>query len=480
MLNRIAVTVFAALAVAAPAHAASVAYIEDHNLWLSSPDGAQRFQVTTGGVEDQAWNNPSQGPDGRTVVVRKERLDEESSPRPVLYLFGADGKLQAANVMPVYSGATIPVYPIGLDMDWDSQAVAYGYQYCGFACNTTHKGYWLTFSDQQSLYPTNPQGQSDAYFPTFYGKRIVSSDSGGSIFVQPDVEEAPFTNSYQGWLHYDGFHLYRAEVAMTGSFVGLDWSTTDPGSGQTVYGMSIGRHQGTVPSDVTQICDVQVAGNPDSLTFSYDGTQMAWKDDEGVKVAGVPNLDAGTGVCTLTAPPVVISPTGRQPHFGGADVGAILNAGQAGGGDGGGTTTGGDGDGGGQAPGEGAGGSGGAGAGLTVTVPKLTAKAFARGLALTVNATRAGRVTASATIPAAVARRVGLAPRARSGSLSAAAAKAVVIARGTATAKGPGPVKVTVRPTPAAKRAARRLRRVVVTIRVSQGSVSKKESLRLR
>jgi hypothetical protein len=64
--------------------------------------------------------------------------------------------------------------------------VAYGYSYCGFACGSSYRGYWLTFSDNQGAYPSNPQGQSDSYFPTFYGERIVSSDSGGSIFVQPD------------------------------------------------------------------------------------------------------------------------------------------------------------------------------------------------------------------------------------------------------------------------------------------------------
>jgi len=124
-----------ALAVAAPASASSVAYIDGHNLWYSSPDGARKVQVTSGGTEDASWTVPSQGRDGKTVVVHRDTFDGGSK-RPVLYLYGADGKLVTANVMPVYSGATIPVYPIGLDMDWDSNAVAYGYSYCGFACQT--------------------------------------------------------------------------------------------------------------------------------------------------------------------------------------------------------------------------------------------------------------------------------------------------------------------------------------------------------
>src|SRR6185503_20521911 len=85
-------------------------------------------------------------------------------------------------------------------------------------------------------------------------------------------------------------------------------------------------------------------------TFSPDGTQMAWQDAEGVKVAGVPNLAAGTETCTLTAPPRVISATGVAPSFGGANVAAMI--GSAGGGPAGGSG------------GPGAGGSGGSGGGV--------------------------------------------------------------------------------------------------------------------
>jgi hypothetical protein len=143
-----------------------------------------------------------------------------------------------ANVMPVYSGATIPVYPIGLDMDWKSQAVAYGYSYCGFACQQVYQGFWLTFSDNQGLYPSNPQGQSDAHFPTFFGTRVVYSDSGGNIFVQPDVPEAPFTSSYEGWLDHPSVSLTRAAVAQTGRMVAIEW--TDG----TNEGILVGQHQG--------------------------------------------------------------------------------------------------------------------------------------------------------------------------------------------------------------------------------------------
>jgi Skp family chaperone for outer membrane proteins len=49
MARKLAAALVAAAAItalaAAPAGAASVAYIDGNNLWLSSPDGASKFQL---------------------------------------------------------------------------------------------------------------------------------------------------------------------------------------------------------------------------------------------------------------------------------------------------------------------------------------------------------------------------------------------------------------------------------------------------
>jgi hypothetical protein len=465
----LALALLLALLAAVPAGAASVAYIDGHNLWLASPDGSQKVQLTQGGTEDASWNFPSQGPDGKTVVSHRDTFDGGSK-RPVLYLYGADGKLITANVMPVYAGATGPVYPITLDMDWNSNAVAYGYSYCGFACNSLYRGYWLTFSDNQGAFPSNPQGQSDAYNPTFYGTRVVSSDSGGNIFVQPDVAEAPFTNSYQGWIgHADGYHLSRAEVSPAQNMVAIEWSR----SADSAEGIVVARHQGTVPSDIADACDIPVAGASSNLTFSPDGTQMAWQDAEGVKVAGVPNLDAGTSTCALTALARVIAAGGRMPHFGGADVGAISGA--IGGGKPGGSGT----------PAAGGGSQGGGAKQLLRfrLAVNPTRAAFAKGLTISVRAARAGRIDASAGMPAKVARKLRLkggAGAARIASRGVAAAATVVVARGHAKAKRAQSVKLRLRPTKAAKRAAKRMRNVALTIDVSQGRATGKAKVKLR
>jgi hypothetical protein len=453
-----------ALAVAAPASASSVAYIDGHNLWYSSPDGSRKVQITSGGTEDASWQVPAMGRDGKTVVVHRDTF-EGGSKRPVLYLYGPDGKLKTSNVMPVYSGAIGgAVYPIGLDMDWNSNAVAYGYQYCGFACQSLYRGYWLTFSDNQGAYPTNPQGASDAFNPTFYGTRVVSSDSGGRIFVQPDVPEAPFTSSYQSWLSADDLYLSRAEVSPANNQVAVEWSQSGG-----ARGIVIAQHDGSVPGGLVAQCDLATAANPGTLTFSPDGSQMAWHDDEGVKVAGVPNLAAGTAGCTLTSPAHVISGSGKSPSFGGADVSAVSGAaggGQAGGG-----------------VGSGGGQPGGTKAISVKLSGKATRAAFAKGLTLKVNAATAGRIDGSASIPAKVAKKLGLRGKARTAQISAvghSAAAATVVARGKATAKGAGVVKLKLKPTKAAKRAAKKMRKVTLTIKVSQAGAAGKAKVKLK
>jgi hypothetical protein len=61
-----------------------------------------------------------------------------------------------------------------------------------------------------------------------------------------------------------------------------------------------------------------------------------------------------------------------------------------------------------------------------------------------------------------------------------AAASTVTVARGHAKAKRAGTVKIRLTPTKAAKRAAKRMRKVVLTIKVSQPGAAGKATVRLR
>jgi hypothetical protein len=52
-----------------PAAASGIAYIKEHNVWLSSPDGSVQRQVTTDGTPARHYNWPSQADDG-TILAK--------------------------------------------------------------------------------------------------------------------------------------------------------------------------------------------------------------------------------------------------------------------------------------------------------------------------------------------------------------------------------------------------------------------------
>src|SRR3954453_14110999 len=56
----------AALAVPAIASADSIVYIDQGNVWSSSPDGARKVQLTSGG----GWHSPTQADDGTVAAVQ--------------------------------------------------------------------------------------------------------------------------------------------------------------------------------------------------------------------------------------------------------------------------------------------------------------------------------------------------------------------------------------------------------------------------
>src|SRR3954471_3852929 len=70
-LKLAAAAALAVLAAGAPAaYADSIAYVKDGNVWLSTPDGARRFQVTTRG----GYSDVSQADDGTRIALTGSRL----------------------------------------------------------------------------------------------------------------------------------------------------------------------------------------------------------------------------------------------------------------------------------------------------------------------------------------------------------------------------------------------------------------------
>jgi hypothetical protein len=358
---RIGITVgLAALAgcvAAAPASAASsVVFAEGGNVVVASVDGKQRLALTTDGTPQSPYYGVAQAANGTTIAARMEQFDKQ---RPVLVKFAArDGAPVARNVMPAASFAQSLVAPIGMEIDDAGQTVAFGYSYCGIGgCIGRVTGYWLTFADHGPANPSQPQGSEGLYAPSFSGNRIVSSD-GTKIMVQ-EAANAPFTDGHTPWIDPGnaGARFWGAEVAAGVRQIALEYSH------EQKWGIVIARGDGTLGGATELKCFLPTTGDARDVSYSPDGSLIAWRDGEGVKVAGAPNLDAPLGpgdTCALSSPPVVISATGVEPNLGGADVAAMIAARSSGGG------------GGPDAPGGGGGGGGGQAApSIALSVPRV-------------------------------------------------------------------------------------------------------------
>lgn len=380
----------ASLAAAEPTGAATVAYTDGGNLMLASPDGAHKLQLTSDGGPGDPWYGAAQSADGSTVAAKLQTFEGDKR-RPVLHHFSAsDGTVQAANVMPVSSGAIAAVYPIGVDVDDAGTTVAFGYSYCPIAgCGDRRYGYWLTFADPGPGNPSNPQGSSGPISPSFYGNRIVSSDT-YKIMVQ-EPANAPFTDGHQGWIlpGNAGARFWAAEVAPGVRQVAIEYTYQDQS------GVVIASGDGQLGGQTQLSCLLPTAAGAQDVSYSPDATLIAWQDADGVRVAGAPDLAKPPGpddACVLSAPATLISATGADPNLGGGDVAAKLAARASGGRSAGGAG--------------GPGGGGGAGAtppsqpargSATITLSAPARARLAKGVAVRVTVPGAGRVTASLT-----------------------------------------------------------------------------------
>ena len=428
MLPRLLLGTAAALLLAAPAAGASssVAYSEGGNIVLASPDGKSRLALTTDGTPVSPYYTAAQSAGGVTVAARQEQFD---SMRAVLHAWSAaDGRETAANVMPRNALYTDTVMPIRLDIDAAGETVAFGYSTCGIGgCINRTNGYWLTFAGHGPANPSSPQGSTGLVAPSFHGNRIVSSDT-FKIMVQAP-ENAPFNDGHSGWIDPGtaGARFWAAEVRPDGKAVALEFSSPSTG-----FGVVLASADGALGGETELKCFLPAAGEAQDVSWSPDGTMLAWADDEGVKVARAPDLAAPPAAedkCVMGSAPTVLSATGEDPNFGGADVPAMIAA------------RGGDGGGGGQQPGSGSGPGTDPLPGAAAVAVRAPGKvSLKRGFKATVTAPAAGTVVAKLL-------------RGRK-----------AVGSGRATAAGAGPVKVKVKLRRGVR--ARSLRGKALTLRV--------------
>jgi hypothetical protein len=430
------------LGVPATASALSVAYVDADQVWLASPDGAQRRVLTGPTADALTWRKVAQADNGAVIAVEDDR--NQDSTVNAFRLFDPGGALVKEGRLPAEPGFPIYRYPITLDLAPDGTTTVYGYGN-GFAPSSYEAGTYVV----SALNPSpNPSKMVDLVYPSLAGGRTVAAQR-GRVFLQRAGMATPLGTSqdFTSWLDLSasGLDLDRTDVAANGRVAAVELETGSGSSRQAgILVLPFG-----APGEAPQPggCELPVQGPADDVSLSQDGGTIAWKDDRGVVVAGAPDF-SGADPCVLTRAPVVIAAGGSSPSLGPAVVQAPAPGPSS------------------PAPGAGPAGGGGPAGGptpapaarrLVLKAPaRATAASLRRGLALQVDAPRAGTVT----VVGRVAGRV--------------------VARGTARAARAGVVRVVLRATSRRPAALRRLRGKVLRLRAAQGADQAAATVRLR
>lgn len=451
----------AGLAAAGAAQAASVAYIDDREVWLSSLDGAAKVRLSAG---EGRWLDVAQADGGRVIGVQNEPGKISQLSR--FTIWEPDGSIAHQGPLPYRSdwAAWLLAAPLSLDLTADGRAAVFGYSASSLFPPFSFNRGFVVMPFNNGLINTELT-RSGRERPTLAADRVIAV-SGSSVQRQNAEAGVPYTENFSTWFTLglpSGSELRRVDVAANAGAVA--WEIDGGSAANQVIDVAPLPGGLAAEPNYPAGCRLQTAGGGRDVSLSQDATRIAWRDDGGVKVAGIP-VFTGADACQLSAPPVVISPTGTHPSIGGADAAAIAaaRAGTPGGGttgSGSGTTS--------RPGGGGATGTGGTTSpALAVTVPARPAvSALRSGLAVTVTAPGAGLVTVTLSVPRAT---LGL----KSGP------RTVVVARGSVRATKAGKVTVRLKATKQARPRLRRLRGKTATLEVTAGTRTVTRKVRLR
>src|SRR6478609_8508681 len=167
-------TLTLALGVTSRAQAASIAYIDNGEVWLSSLDGAQKVRLASPVVNSsgatEKWLDVAAADSGRIVAVRNE--PGKIATLSWFKVWEPNGTSTVEGPMNALGGWAIYVYPLSFDLTADGAHMVYGYSNSGFCCPINFaRGTYVRPVSNSPLDPISLSGQED---PTVYGNRVIA------------------------------------------------------------------------------------------------------------------------------------------------------------------------------------------------------------------------------------------------------------------------------------------------------------------
>lgn len=313
VLVGVSIALVAVLSSAGISSATTVSYIDGKAVWVNSLDGKQKYRLAAPATDGRVWSEQAQSDNGKVVAVRRE--PGKMATLNSFTLFGSTGKVLQQGSLTAENGWISYAYPVSLDLTNGGIAV-YGYaNWTGFGLSTVY-GFGTYIRTVEKPFYIEPFDLEDWQWPTLYGNRLVVTQ-GNEVWIESTASGNPFSNGPDvGFLSVpSGYDVNRTDVAANGKLfaIELDYNTIElypidrvPDTGQS----------STVGSGG---CVLPTQGDANHVSLSQDGKSVAWEDDRGVLVAGVPDF-GGADPCHLTRAPVVIASNGGYPSIGAATI----------------------------------------------------------------------------------------------------------------------------------------------------------------
>ena len=325
--NSVAAALFAFALLAAPAAAESVVYVAGNgDVWLSSPDGATKHQVTDNATADAKYRSPSEQNDGTVVAIRKG----DSSTGFAWFFDPVTGQAKSNWLLPK-SGTGLAFSPFtGGEITPGGGLFVYDF----FHAEGPFGGYasWPEVAFVAGPGLTDPctiNCHSDYLQPRWIpGTQFAGfiDDSFQGVWVQNG-------SSVQSWVGITGYDNDSFDVSGQGRTIIEINDAGAPPSGPESAHFVLLQNNGTPPNSTpTILCSrADFANSGADPKWSPDGSKIAWEGPDGVYVSPAPQPEGTPGdaaACSLS--PKKIAAGGSDPDWGPKNV-----PGQGGGGGGG-------------------------------------------------------------------------------------------------------------------------------------------------
>ena len=320
MLHRTALVAVAALLFCAgSAHASSLVYVKDYNVWLANPDGAAARQVTTDGFKERPYESPSQADDGTILAGRGlkfVKLDRQGnqigSPLPSILV----GK--PANAL--------AVGPFDPKISPDGHKLVY---WIGTWSTWFDYGTSTTWTDpQDAVVWQDADSGAQLGFTTFYEEPSWLQDSQHALLNQPGNRlAAQIVGSAVGADHNDVTPVFTdSDSKPAGEYYSQDVGDPEltPAGDKLVAlrganAETIRFYDTRSGRPVVSACGLgePVGGSAADPTWAPDGSAVAWAEGDGIWTTPVGALDSAD--CSWGQPQGIIAGA-SQPDWGPADV----------------------------------------------------------------------------------------------------------------------------------------------------------------